>query len=475
VGAKDYLKLRDRTWYVQVSIPARLRKAAGGKSEFIKSLKTGDLNEANRLKHAHIAAFKHRIAALERQHSDATAFSDLYEKALAWRDVRDRYKGKVLFYEGDDPDKPYYATDEFLSQIADEAEEFAEEHGDEAAKAFFRIAKGEGTPVREHVETWLAEESDRLAGQTVSQHRTVLRAFTTWAGEGVLVQDVNQRRAGEYVSHLRLPSSGLSRQTAKRYVSSLSAFWKWLMARGFTEANPWLNQGLGKKPARGKLIERQQWSDDALVKVLTGTCTPRYTKVLRDLVRLALVTGARLDELCALKPDDVKKRDDGWWLTIREGKTEAALRDIPVHASVVHILTRRKREGQKYLFEGLVPGGPDSKRSWNVSKAFGHYTRSLDLGDERRVFHALRNTFIEVMEAAAVPESTTKLIVGHARHSMTYGHYSQGDRVNLRNAINELHYSSKLMRLIRADLTDRKSSGRRQAVSAAKSALRDSD
>ena len=60
----DYLKRRGHTWYVQVSIPARLRKAAGGKSEYIRSLKASDLNEANRLKHAHVAAFKHRSCAL---------------------------------------------------------------------------------------------------------------------------------------------------------------------------------------------------------------------------------------------------------------------------------------------------------------------------------------------------------------------------------------------------------------------------
>ena len=63
MAPKDYLKLRGRTWYVQVSIPNRVRKAAGGKSEYVKSLKTGDVNEANRRKHPYITAFKARIHA----------------------------------------------------------------------------------------------------------------------------------------------------------------------------------------------------------------------------------------------------------------------------------------------------------------------------------------------------------------------------------------------------------------------------
>jgi hypothetical protein len=61
----------------------------------------------------------------------------------------------------------------------------------------------------------------------------------------------------------------------------------------------------------------------------------------------------------------------------------------------------------------------------------------------------VRNTFTEAMEAAGVPESTTKLIIGHKRPSLTYGHYSKGERVKLRDYINKLHYSRDVMRLIR--------------------------
>jgi integrase len=186
-----------------------------------------------------------------------------------------------------------------------------------------------------------------------------------------------------------------------------------------------------------------------LIKVLSGHATPRYTETIHDLVRLALVTGARLDELCSLKVGDVHERADGWWISIREGKTAAAVRDIPVHASAAHVLTRCKGL-RGFIFGGLVPGGADKKRSWNVSKAFGQYTRKLGLGEERQVFHSLRKNFIEAMEAAEVPESTTKLIVGHARQSMTYGHYSKGLRVKLRKSINKLRYASAIMRLIRA-------------------------
>jgi integrase len=47
-------------------------------------------------------------------------------------------------------------------------------------------------------------------------------------------------------------------------------------------------------------------------------------------------------------------------------------------------------------------------------------------GQPGKDFHALRNTFIRTMEGLEVAESTVKLLVGHKRTSMTYGHYSKG-------------------------------------------------
>jgi integrase len=453
MATKDYLKLRGHTWYVRVQIPPHLWAAAGGRREYVKSLKTRDLNEANKLKHAHVAALKQRIAALERNKPDPHV--DVYERALAFRDAMERHKGEVLYEEGDG--EPYYASEEFLSQLSEQAKELLDTHGATVADSFYKIGKGEGTLVKPQVEPWLTEITGTVQGQTISQHRVAVERFLDWAGGGALIEDVSRRRAGEFVGVLLDVGSGLSRGTAKRYVSSLSSFWKWLKRRGLAEFNPWLDQGISERSKRGGAVGRKQWTDSALAKVLKGSFTPDYELVLHDLTRLALVTGGRLGELCELKAGDVEKRADGYWINIREGKTKAAVREVPVHDSAAHVLRRRLKNSSGYLFDGLSPGGPDNKRSWYVTKAFGRYTRTLDLGEDRQVFHALRNTFAEAMEAAEVPLSTVKLIIGHRRADMTFGHYSKGERVELRKSIDKLKYPKEIMRLIRADMSGAKS------------------
>jgi integrase len=169
------------------------------------------------------------------------------------------------------------------------------------------------------------------------------------------------------------------------------------------------------------------------------------------------MTGARLEELCGLRCEDVERRADGWWLLIREYpgrqlKSPAAARQVPLHESAAHVVERRKRDGERFLFPGLTPGGPDQRRSWNVSRSFAAYRKRAGVKGRGEVFHSLRNTFVEHMEGASVPESTVKLLVGHARPSLTFGRYSEGARVDLREAMRRLSYSDAVSRLIAGEL-----------------------
>jgi len=442
MSQNQYLQQRYRTWYVVVEVPKQLR-AVVGRARLTRSLKTQSLQEANRLKHPIVTEFKrclHIIANAPNQ-VEAKAMA----KALTYR--RDYLAASARdVHDTTDPDRveTNSARGFVVEDIRDDWEALKRkgEHG--LADRFMQIATAETTPLAELPEQWLGEIEGEIAEQTRSQHRTVLKAFLAWAGGHAATEEITRRKAGEYLSQRLLPS-GKARKTIKRQISSLSSFWRWLKSRGLAEDNPWRDQDLGtKKGTQG----RKGFVDAELEQLLSGTYTNRYHSILQDLIRLALVTGARLEELCALQRGDAESREDGWWITVREGKTEAAKRSIPVHSSGVGVLERRKDAGTPYLFDDLEAGGPDKKRSWYVSKAFRRYRERVGIVGRLRDFHALRVTFCEVMEGAEVPETTVALLVGHAREAMTYGHYSKGKRVQLRTAIDKLAYGGNVMRLI---------------------------
>ncbi|RYH52767.1 MAG: integrase, partial [Alcaligenaceae bacterium] len=281
-----------------------------------------------------------------------------------------------------------------------------------------------------------------------SQHRSAIERLLGWAGAYTTIQETDRVKAGEYVTDL-LASSGLARATIKRHLSSLSQFWEWLQSKGLVgvDVNPWLRHKLGKK---SKNKTRTALSDEQLIALLQGSySTPQYAQLLSDLTCIALLGGPRLDEMCALKSKDVTKREDGYWLSVTGGKTDAAVRDVPLHDLAAPIIERRLRDKDEYLFKGLTPGGPDGKRMWYVSKAYGRYRDQVGVKERWQDFHALRHTFTTMMEGNEVPESTVSLVIGHARESMTYGRYSKGQRVKLRGTIEQVDYGPKVMKAIK--------------------------
>jgi integrase len=437
VADTQYLQRKGNVWMVVVEVPKPLRPILAT-PRLKQSLQTSSLAEANRKKHGYVAAFKQRIdeARLRQENPKAAALRD----ATEWRkELATASRSPVDVGERTEH-VPY---DELLSAVKELASRLAEQDP-ELGSRYLKAATGQGTVLKDQLEPWIAECPD--AEQTKVQHRSTVKRYIEWAGEFTTVEDCARVKAGEYVTNL-LTTSGLARRTVKRHLSSLSNFWQWLESKGLAKQNVWLGHKLGKKV---KARYRKHLSDEKLVRLLSGSYrTEKFRQVLHDLIRLALLHGARLDELCSLYKTDVLQDASGYWFNITSGKTEAARRRVPIHPAAVKIIERRLQGPGLFLFDGLEPGGPDNKRSWYVSKAYGRFRASVGVDQPGEDFHALRTTFIEHTEGLGVPESTVKLIVGHERgSSMTFGVYSEGVLVNLRSAIERLTYSPAIMKLL---------------------------
>ncbi|MBR1169160.1 site-specific integrase [Bradyrhizobium liaoningense] len=435
---RKYLVKQYNTYSVVVEVPKALQAKAGRK-RFKKSLGTDSLAEANRRKHFHVANFHRQIAEWAKGGGDSDA-----KLARLAAEFRQALESSDKRWHEDEQEHEWSEYEEELDRLKAQAVVIQNSDGSEAAARFFNAATGQATFLKDQYPMWLAEVQH--AGQTKGQHESTIKRFMGWATDSVTIEEVSRKKAGAYVTDL-LASSGLAHATARRHVSSLSSLWLWLVGRGVAQENPWRGQQLGKKQ---EPAERKGLPSKALLKLLSGTySTPKFAQVLSDLLRLALLHGARLEELCALKRADIHKRDDGYWMAITSGKTRAAKREIPVHPLAVGIIERRCADKDEYLFVGLDPGGPDNKRSWYVSKAYGRFREQVEVAGDKEDFHALRNTFITCMEGRGVLESTVKLLVGHSRKgSITYGHYSKGESVPLRNAIEQLDYGAEVMKAI---------------------------
>ncbi len=131
------------------------------------------------------------------------------------------------------------------------------------------------------------------------------------------------------------------------------------------------------------------------------------------------------EALGLLREDLVGKGNLGWFVwvrpnAIRELKTDAAERLVPLHSDLEAVLRDLPPEGA--LFPDLSVN--------TVTKRFADLRARLKLDRPGLVFHSTRKWFITQCERTGVPEHFTASLVGHksarSENGITYGIYSAG-------------------------------------------------
>lgn len=425
----QYLKRRRQTWFARVTVPLHLREALG-RPEIVRTLGTRDLNEAKRKLHAVVAAIQRDFAAAETNRG-ALPTSPEYILAAA-TEARQQVTSGAASAEAAEVGFDA-AVDLHLDRLRKKHGE--DEQGDplipdahaQAIRLAHRVLAGESiTLLSAQTEAHLTEIAGSIRAQTLADKRKALQALRDWLGADLEVTAVNRKLAGRYLTE-SLMKRGRAAKTTKTELSHISSCWNWMLSRGVVEENPWLRMG-SSLPAskRGTEAPRRPWTDEEVLTLLQQTPT---NDPLWSLSALAMYTGARIEELCSLKVADV----DGSALRIREGKTAAAVRMVPIHRAIAPLVKQLVREASDgWLIPGLLPGGRDQRRSAGASKRFGwHIRHHLKLNDPALTFHSLRHSFLHRCEIGGVPQPTAALLVGHSRgDSLTYskpGHgYSPG-------------------------------------------------
>jgi integrase len=200
------------------------------------------------------------------------------------------------------------------------------------------------------------------------------------------------------------------------------------MHRELVEANPWQGIKLPKPKTPHDELERP-FSDREARRLLTGPASP----AMLDLMKIAALTGARLEAIVDLRAKDYQ---DG--LFVFKQKREKAARAVPIHSALRDLVARRLegKSGADDLFpEYPVPKQSTSQRerSFAASKEFTAYRRRVGveetiLGKRRSLvnFHSWRRWFVTQAERAGQPEHIVAVAVGHKRAGVTLGRYSAG-------------------------------------------------
>lgn len=442
---KPYRRAGSQKWQVKVKVPL----AAGGPGQIARSLETADYAEALRRAPVVVAQIRREIES-RRRNADGTRKDqkgDLTEeqrKAAAWwaehRLPDPTRDGRFTIPDHLEPqweaDVARVLGDPLPAEPGQDEERF-DPAREAAALELIELTTGERVPVNHELTRYLEQEGIKASYE--SRTRNALTRLSDWMRQrpqGDNLHAVTPRLANTFADHLA--AGEIATATLNSLLSALSAYWAWMLRRQLVASNPWT--GMQRKVVkRDRNADKRPFTDDEVKALLTGDAS----RTLHDMMRVAALSGMRLNEIGNLRVADVEA--DAF--VVRVSKTTAGRRAVPVHPDLAPLVALRTagKAPTDFLFEELTaPPSRPERRGGKVGDRFTAYRRALGLDarkDGRRQsdidFHSFRRWFITKAEQADQPIHVIQATVGHKREGVTLGTYSGGPSLDQRRKVVE--------------------------------------
>lgn len=404
------IERRGNTWYATLHVPQDIRHIIG-KSKFFESLKTTDKRIAETRAAPIVANWKAKIAA-------ARGTSDPFlEEALRLRTIIEKAPTDAEPGHYSQRDLTMDALGEIAGQIAKDQEE---------RDLFHAIATGKETLLSSFYDEWIAHltQAPKTIDQMKKDVKLMVDHFRT-------VERIDKAAVIEWVRELMAGSPERKPYTyssLERIFKFSRSFWGYLqdIGKADPERQPFSLPNFAKRAtakSNGASKGGDGWIpfEPAEVVALLDAATEKDDHQLPDLIRLGMYSGARIEELCSLKADDCTEAV----LKITDSKTEAGIREVPVHSMLVDVVKRLKEASTDGYLISDLSFNKYNDRSNAIGKRFGRLKKSLGFPD-KKVFHSIRKTLVTLLENAGISENLAADIVGHEKPRITYGLYSGG-------------------------------------------------
>lgn len=407
---------RHLTWYAILDVPVSVRHHFNGKTKFTETLNTHSEAQALRRVPMIIAGWRLEIAQAKRDTS--AALVDPLEADVQWIKARmDTARAERSTDEGwDDELGTNPGADALDGEWQDKLSDMERKDPQRAKEVYTRAS---GTAA--HLDDWLARSTDTVKNKL--QKRTEI---TRLAKEFAVTSLITRKAVRLWRDRLPI-ENGWKPATVTHTMSTCRNYWRFLQqieAVSEDGVNPFegLPPIMRTKADRNATSEKLPFEASDVVLILDASRKTGH-QGMTDLITLAMWTGARQGELCALKVSDVDLDDKSF--KVQDAKTKSGVRTVPIHKNLQDTLARLCRDSvDGHVMTGLVED-KNGSRTAALATRFSRLKRSMDF-DGRFDFHSFRRTVITLLEQAQVHEGITADMVGHKKSTITYGLYSGG-------------------------------------------------
>ncbi len=319
------------------------------------------------------------------------------------------------------------------------AEQIEARAGHRKATRWYKAATGQRSPLKEVIEQYKADAGKTMSLSTLNNLNTAIKEFLAYAGEDVALEEVDRRMVGDFVTRV-LPNkkgpkapNGQGPATIRKKVSQLGQVWVWARKRGLLlreHENPWDEQAPSAKEIEAAADVRRPFTPEETKTLLQAT---KAGDALGDVIRVALLTGVRLEEVASLEASQVDP--EARWYTIHQGKTKNAARVVPLVGMAQAVIKARLDRVQDggALFAEVPIRQSTGKRGGSLSQAFTRLRRDV-LGaetDGQLAQHCFRHTWRTAATRAGVDLRDAQEMGGWSRgraSDLPYDHSKELDQ-----------------------------------------------
>ena len=412
----NYLVLKSNIYYATLTIPLEMRDSIGRGVRFFQSTKSKSEPEALRRATVLVAGWK---AEISKARGSAPNPKDTF-----WESLR----------------RDYMATDDEGTKIVIEklAEKMAATavNTNEATRLFKFATDQAGILLAPLVEDW--KGSLRVTQKTIDQqHRDVTRM----AEHFVSLETLKPKMVKSWTDKLIL--EGSTSATLERIGNGCHSFWRYLKKAGILPidaSDPFVGSfSLARTTAPRVTVNRKAFTDAELATIYQKAIA-KGDEPLARVIALGAFTGARIEEICSL---ELKNCTRGMFKIV-DSKTEAGIREVPIHPALVSLVDTMTKESVSGYLVPSNAAGQYGVRSDPYSKRFGRLKESMKFSPGH-VFHSIRKTVATLLEQAAVKEGIAADILGHEKKTLSYGLYSSGSSMAQKlEAISRVSYPGAL-------------------------------
>lgn len=224
----------------------------------------------------------------------------------------------------------------------------------------------------------------------------------------------------------------LSKKTMKKYIVFLKSLLLFARKEKLDVISDF-SDALDIPPIQdGDEINIESYTQDELVKIFGSDSYPsRYDRKYFAkfwIPLIGLYTGARLNEICQLYVDDIRKENGIFYFNITRDrpdqftKNTQSIRKVPIHSKLIELgfldfVKAVKKSKKNRIFYNLT-FQKKNHYAGSTSTAYGRYLDKIGITDRSKVFHSFRHNIETILAHKKVPQSMINAMCGWKNKSI---------------------------------------------------------